>query len=109
MSLIKHGLGNSQQQQAMGRYYAWQQLEERAKQNAKGGELPEGYTPIHRSPPPPLPIDDADILDLSMELNATTIDDNLDEHGIERIPMADPGLDVSHHLGLGFELLLIDV
>jgi serine/threonine-protein phosphatase 2A regulatory subunit B' len=32
-----------------------------------------------------------------MELNATSINDmpgNLDEHGMERVPMADPGLQV---------------
>ena len=56
--------------------------------------------------------DDTDILDLSMELNAASIDDivgggvgiggiggvDLDEHGIERVPMADPGLDVSRRV-----------
>lgn len=37
-----------------------------------------------------------DIMDLSMELNAASIDDiGLDEQGIERVPTADPGLDVS--------------
>ncbi len=33
-----------------------------------------------------------------MELNAVSIDDvpgDLDEQGLERVPMADPGLDVS--------------
>lgn len=60
--------------------------------------MPEGYVEIpHAPPPPPSAIDDTDIMDLSMELNAASIDDvpgDLDEHGIERVPMADPGLDV---------------
>ncbi|KAJ7285913.1 phosphatase 2A regulatory B subunit-domain-containing protein [Mycena rebaudengoi] len=59
--------------------------------------LPAGYVEIPHPPPPPPPaVDDTDILDLSMELNAASIDDvpgDLDEHGIERVPMADPGLD----------------
>lgn len=64
-----------------------------------GGVLPAGYVePWREQPPPPSAIDDSDILDLSMELNAASIDDvqgDLDESGIERVPMADPGLDVS--------------
>ncbi|KAG5727635.1 Serine/threonine-protein phosphatase 2A 56 kDa regulatory subunit delta isoform [Termitomyces sp. T112] len=86
-----------EQQHAVGRYEAWQQLREMARKNAPGGRLPEGYTEIPRLPPsPPSNIDDTDILNLSIELNAASIDDvpgDLDEHGIERVPMADPGLD----------------
>lgn len=73
-------------------------MREKALQNAPGGKMPDGYVEIpHPLPPPPSPMDDVDILDLSMELNAVSIDDvpgDLDEHGIERVPMADPGLDV---------------
>ncbi|KAG6878716.1 hypothetical protein C0993_011531 [Termitomyces sp. T159_Od127] len=86
-----------EQQHAVDRYEAWQRLREMARKNAPGGKLPEGYTEIPRLPPsPPLNIDDTDILNLSIELNAASIDDvpgDLDEHGIERVPMADPGLD----------------
>ncbi|KAJ7172549.1 armadillo-type protein [Mycena filopes] len=85
------------QEQAVHRYNAWQKMREIALQNAPGGTLPPGYVEIPHAPPPPPPeADDTDILDLSMELNATSIDDipgDLDEHGIERVPMADPGLD----------------
>jgi len=66
--------------------------------NAPNGKMPEGYVEIPHPPPPPPPtVDDIDVLDLSMELNAASIDDvagDLDEHGVERVPMADPGLDV---------------
>lgn len=61
--------------------------------------MPVGYKePDHAPPPPPSNEEDSDILDLSMELNAASIDDvpgDLDDSGIERVPMADPGFDVS--------------
>lgn len=50
--------------------------------------------------PPPPPVDEADIMDITIDLNAVSIDaevplTELDESGIERVPMADPGMDVS--------------
>jgi len=87
-----------EQEQAIRRYDAWQKLREQARGNAPGGKLPTGYVEIeHPPPPPPSAVDDADIMDLSMELNAVSIDDvpgDLDERGMERVPMADPGVDV---------------
>lgn len=87
----------SEQQQAVSRFEAWQKMRQKAVENI-GGKLPEGFVEIpYPSPPPPPSAEDVDILDLSMELNAASIDDvtgGLDEHGIERVPMADPGLDV---------------
>ena len=86
------------QDQAVRRYEAWQKLREQAKTNAPGGKLPNGYVEIeHPPPPPPSAVDDADIMDLSMELNAVSIEDvpgDLDERGMERVPMADPGVEV---------------
>ena len=43
-------------------------------------------------------MDEADIIDLSMDLNAVALDaevslSDLDESGMERVPMADPGMD----------------
>lgn len=77
-------------------------MRERAIKNAPGGKLPAGFIEIdHPPPPPPSTVEDSDILDLSMELNAASIDDvpgDLDDSGIERVPMADPGLDVSSFL-----------
>jgi len=62
-----------------------------------GDRLPKSYKEFVREAPPPPAPDDNDIFDLSMELNAVSLDDvqgDLDEQGIERVPMADPGLDV---------------
>ncbi|KAG1756497.1 armadillo-type protein [Suillus paluster] len=86
-----------EQQHAVERYEQWQRVREKAIQNA-GGKLPPGFEEVERlPPPPPSPGDDSDILDLSMELNAVSLDGDipgdLDESGIERVPMADPGLD----------------
>ncbi|CAK5264240.1 unnamed protein product, partial [Mycena citricolor] len=85
-----------EQEHAVQRYNAWQKMREIAIQNAPEGKLPAGYVEIQRPPPPTA--EDIDILDLSMELNAVSIEDmsaNLDEHSIERVPMADPGVDRS--------------
>lgn len=82
----------------MAQYDAWQKMRAKALQNAPGNKFPEGYIEPYRAPPPPATtVDDADILDLSLELNAASIDDvpaDLDEQGLDRVPMADPGLDV---------------
>jgi hypothetical protein len=87
-----------EQQQSARQYGAWQKLRELAIANAPGGELPKGYHEIEHAIPLPLPpIDDSDILDLSMELNAISLEDvpgDLDERGMERVPMADPGVEV---------------
>ncbi|KAM6500582.1 protein phosphatase PP2A0 B subunit gamma isoform [Amanita muscaria] len=85
-----------EQEIAVSRYNSWQKIRDTAIRNA-GGTLPPGLLDIPRSlPPSPSPVDEPDILNLSMELNAASIDDvagDLDEHGIERVPMADPGFD----------------
>ncbi|THH20672.1 hypothetical protein EW146_g705 [Bondarzewia mesenterica] len=88
-----------ERQHAIEKYEAWKKLREKAIQNANG-HLPEGFDESEPMPPPPPPlVDDADIMDLSLELNAVTINGevphDLDDSGIERVPMADPGLDVS--------------
>ncbi|CCM02361.1 uncharacterized protein FIBRA_04456 [Fibroporia radiculosa] len=85
-----------ERQHAVERFEEWQKLREKAMKNC-GGKLPIGFVDIPPTPPPP-PVDDADIVDLSIDLNAVSIDaevplSDLDESGIERVPMADPGLD----------------
>ncbi|KAL0946987.1 hypothetical protein HGRIS_013133 [Hohenbuehelia grisea] len=84
-----------EQQRAVHRYESWQKMREIALRNAPGGKLPEEFHDVPHVPPPPPVVDDIDIMDLSMELNAASIEDvpGLDE-GMERVPMADPGLDV---------------
>ena len=89
---------SSEQDHAVRQYNAWQKMRETALKNAPGGKMPVGYVEPYRAPPPPAQlVDDADIMDLSIELNAASIDDvpgDLDESGLERVPMADPGMDV---------------
>lgn len=89
----------------MNRYDNWQKLREVALHNT-GGNLPEGYQDLEFPPPPP-PVEDSDIADLSMDLNAASIDaefpQELDDSGIERVPMADPGID--HGVRLQFTVL----
>ncbi|OBZ75093.1 Serine/threonine-protein phosphatase 2A regulatory subunit delta isoform [Grifola frondosa] len=85
-----------ERQHAVERYEEWQKLREKASQNC-GGAFPAGYVDPQPTPPPP-PVDDLDIMDLSIDLNAVSIDaevplSELDESGIERVPMADPGMD----------------
>lgn len=81
------------------RYEQWQKMRAKALQNAPGGKFPKGFVEIEHAPPPPPPtVEDSDILDLSMELNAASIDEtagDLDESGLDRVPNADPGFDVS--------------
>ena len=83
----------------MDRYEGWKKIRERALQNANG-HLPEGFMEDEPQPPPPPSPDDGDIVDLAMDLSAVSIDGEvhheLDESGIERVPTADPGLDVSY-------------
>ena len=67
-----------------------------AKKKA-GGKLPDDFDKFAVPQPPP-PVEDIDIEHLSMDLTAASLDaeigQELDDSGIERVPMADPGLDV---------------
>lgn len=77
-------------------YEDWQKLRELAIKHANG-KLPEDFDKQTFPRPPPV-VDDLDIENLSMDLSAASIDaeiaNELDESGIERVPMADPGLEV---------------
>ena len=81
-------------------YEDWQRIRETAVKNANG-KLPEDFD-TQRFPQLPPAVDDLDIENLSMDLSAASIDaeiaNELDESGIERVPMADPGLEVGSHL-----------
>lgn len=97
-NIVTHLPLSSDQRQAEARYDAWTKIREKAVQNANG-KLPEGFEKdAPAPPPPPPPADDTDITDLSMELQAAHLDQDmptdLDESGIERVPMADPGVPV---------------
>ena len=89
-----------EEQHAAERYLQWQKLREKAQRNVPGGKLPEGFKEVEHPPPPPSSVmDDNDIMDLSMVLSTASIIDDLpcdfDESGLEEVPTADPGLDVS--------------
>ncbi|KAI9446385.1 protein phosphatase 2A regulatory B subunit [Lactarius indigo] len=87
-----------ERQHAMDRYESWKKIRAKALQNANG-HLPDGFMEDEPQPPPPPSPDDGDVVDLAMDLSAVSIDGEvaheLDDSGIERVPTADPGLDVS--------------
>ncbi|CAK5280924.1 unnamed protein product [Mycena citricolor] len=74
---------------AVYRYNAWMKMRQVAAQNAPGGHLPEGYVELPLDPPEE-PAEEPDVLNLAMELNAASMEDmsDLDEHGMERVPIA---------------------
>ena len=91
-------ISSSERQHLVDRYDHWLKLRAKAMENAHG-KLPDDFEAQVPTPPPP-PVDEADIMDLTIDLNAVSIDaevplSELDESGIERVPMADPGMDVS--------------
>lgn len=82
--------GDSERQRLIRRYEGWHTLRETALKNAAGGEVPPGLLVEYPSPPP---IDEEDFVELSIDLSeAIDPRDALDESGIERTPMADPGV-----------------
>lgn len=82
-----------EQQHAVQRYDQWQKLREIARSNAHG-KLPDSFAEQEPAPPPP-PVAEDEILDLTMDFNAISMDPEaeLDESGVERVPMADPEMD----------------
>ncbi|KAF8122506.1 hypothetical protein EV363DRAFT_1230838, partial [Boletus edulis] len=62
-----------EQQHAVDRYEQWQKVRKKAMQNA-GGKLPKGFREFERLPPPPFVGDDSE---LSLELNAVSIDNEM--------------------------------
>lgn len=92
----------AEQQHAVERYDDWEKIRQRAMQNTRGN-MPPGYHEVQREHPPPPTSDDADIMQLSMILSSISIEADmsgqLDESGIERVPMADPGLDREYQVG----------
>lgn len=75
-------------------------MREIAKQK-NGGTLPDTFDDTAPAPPPPIDDIDLDIENLTMDLSAASLDaelgQDLDDSGIERVPMADPGLEVGNH------------
>ncbi|KAF8522227.1 protein phosphatase 2A regulatory B subunit [Hysterangium stoloniferum] len=78
-----------ERQKLVERYENWQKMREAALKNA-GETAPED---VKTEYPPPPPIDDEDLGDVSIDLSAAMDPESaLDESGIERVPMADPGI-----------------
>ncbi|KAF8580900.1 protein phosphatase 2A regulatory B subunit, partial [Ramaria rubella] len=80
-----------ERQRLVERYEGWQRMREVALKNA-GDTAPAGV--IAEYPPPP-PAEEEDIGDVSIDLSAAMDAEaaqGLDESGIERVPMADPGI-----------------
>lgn len=86
----------SKYQHAVWKYEQWTKIRKQAVKNSNG-KLPEGFAETEPPPPPP-PVEEDDIVDLAIDLSAVSLDAEVPlgdlEDGIERVPMADPGLEV---------------
>jgi serine/threonine-protein phosphatase 2A regulatory subunit B' len=87
--IIKLNWLHRERQKLVERYESWQKMREAALKNA-GESAPED---VKAEYPPLPPIDDEDLGDVSIDLSAAMDPETaLDESGIERVPMADPGI-----------------
>lgn len=86
--LILHA---SERERQLRRHEGWQKLREAAKKNAPDGQLPASDSDADYPPLPP-PIDDSDVVDLSMELNNVQLEGELGQalEDIDPVPEADP-------------------
>lgn len=80
------------------RYEHWQKLKEIAI--SKAGPSKAERIKKMEFPEPPPPLDESEIADVSIDMSQAAIEaevtqQELDLSGIERVPDADPGLDVS--------------
>lgn len=94
-SLRAHNISIRERQRLVERYDGWQKMRETALKNA-GDNAPEEVASEY---PPPPPEDEEDLGDVSIDhLSAAAMDAEvaqaLDESGMERVPMADPGIGV---------------
>ncbi len=73
------------------RHEGWQKIREAAKKNAPDGKLPASDSDADY-PPLPLPVDDTDVIDLSLELNNVQLEGELGQalEEIDPVPEADP-------------------
>jgi len=73
------------------RHEGWQKIREDAKKNAPDGKLPASDSDPDYPPLPP-PVDDTDIVDLSLELNNVQLEGELGQalEEIDPVPEADP-------------------
>jgi serine/threonine-protein phosphatase 2A regulatory subunit B' len=82
----------SERERLISRYEGWKKIRDAAVKNSNGTAPP--IVLDNSYPPLPPPIDDADIADLSMELNNVHLEENM--HGVDDIvPEADPEVDTN--------------
>ena len=81
----------SERERQVKRHEGWQKIREAAKKNSTDGKLPASDSDADYPPLPP-PLDDTDVVDLSMELNNVQLEGELGQalEEIDPVPEADP-------------------
>ena len=81
----------SERERQVKRHEGWQKIREAAKKNSADGKLPASDSDADYPPLPP-PLDDTDVVDLSMELNNVQLEGELGQalEEIDPVPEADP-------------------
>ena len=81
----------SEHERQIRRHEGWQKIREVAKKNAPDGKLPASDSDPDYPPLPP-PVDDTDVVDLSLELNNVQLEGELGQalEDIDPVPEADP-------------------
>lgn len=82
----------SERDRQVNRYEGWQKLREAAVKNSRGE--PPALVLDSSYPPMPEPIDDSDILDLTLDLNNVQLEESLRAMDEMDVPEADPEIDV---------------
>jgi hypothetical protein len=98
----------SERERQVRRHEGWQKLREAAKKNAPDGKLPASDSDADYPPLPP-PLDDTDVVDLSMELNNVQLESELGQalEEIDPVPDPDPETVCEKHV-VNFELSSLD-
>jgi len=81
----------SERERQVKRHEGWQKIRAAAKKNSPDGKLPASDSDADYPPLPP-PVDDTDIVDLSLELNNVQLEGELGQalEDIDPVPEADP-------------------
>lgn len=81
----------SEHERQVRRHEGWQKIREAAKKNAPDGKLPASDSDADYPPLPP-PVDETDVVDLSLELSNVQLEGDLGQalEEIDPVPEADP-------------------